>query len=1562
MTTISAIESGIRLLDSYGELGAKDYQRLLALLEHLDADGQMSATDACRILFDNSDDDASLRAFQTRVRHAQAEAVRQAEHDCAVEPDDNIKTTQRSCINAFRFYHRRKRRDQPKMIVFSALEFPPDIAPRVNRNYQEQHFTEPTAAPERLRLFISYARTNKYLAEDFREILKEIGGTLPLPPIDLWMDENIAPGAVFEQSIRLEMGRANYGLALLSKDFFRSNYILDKELPVLLKKGNLIPITLESVNGSCDKLREFARQRSKRDQRGPELEQLLALQWFELTDRCPATAFGDCQNAAGRRYFVRTLLGSRFSALFKQAPSPQKTPVIGGLEDLRYQAVTYELVRGKPLQQESQLSREVHHKPEVKSIDVIEDMFAWAELPTAEPTPPLYALLGDFGMGKTFTCREFARRFNKASPQRKAFYIDLRDTPTLIDTHNGLRVPTLEEIICKTLALVNRASEASDVEAIIRQVADGQLLLILDGLDERLTHFHRVQQKDYMDQLLKVFTQAPQASVKLLLSCRSHYFESCASQSRFFLSDHRGQTQGSDYRSVELLPFNDEQMQRLLNKIIGAEQSTRLWAMLNANPPLKDLASRPWILQQLSSAQAQLEAQQQRGQPVSLATVFAAIIEDTLSRDDEKHVLQRRHKRRLLRDLAAHLWRQRTSQIPIDALNDWYQTWLSDERLRDQYRFDHHVLEKDIRNSSLLVRRNEDEFSFGHTSMQEFFLAQWLYDQLHAGADELTPPDRLPSNETLEFLRQLLQKNSNHCKLKQTLATVLAQPVGGGRRLALRVLKWLPAITATGFERIDLSGLYLDTAEFTDLVCNQLILSDTRIEESRWRNARIDTLHIDNSALSGSAWVDCTVAQVTASGANRCNQITVAGGQWPPQFLADCARVYPLCRTQRSDPDRALPPALMYGHCMGINAVAFSPCGQRIVSAGEDDSIKVWNAASGECLLSVDAHQGMVLSVVVDGSGQRIVSAGWDGSIKLWDAASGKFLLSIGAHQGEVLSVAVDGSGQRIVSAGRDGLIKLWDAASDKCLLSVDAHEGEVLSVAVDGSGQQIVSAGKDGLIKLWDAASGECLFSVDAYQGRVWRVAVDGSGQRIVSAGGDGSIKLWNAASGECLLSVDAHESWVWSIAVDESGQRIVSAGRDGSIKLWDAASGQFLLSVDAYQGSVLSVAVDGSGQRIVSAGKDGSIKLWDAASGECLLLVGAHKGQVWRVAVDGSGQRIVSAGWDGSIKLWDATSGECLLSVDAHEGCVLSVAVDGSGQRIVSAGWDGSIKLWNTTSGQCLLSVDARQGRVQSVVFDSSGQRVVSAGDDGSIKIWDAANGERLLSFDAQQGGVQSVVFDSSGQRIVSAGWDRSINLWNAASGECLLSFDAQQGRVLSVAVDGSGQRIVSAGLDRSIKLWDATSGEFLLLVDAHQGEVLSVAVDGSGQRIVSTGEDGSIKLWDAASGQCLLSVEAQQGRVWSVVFDSSGQRIISAGDTIKLWRLSPAGDACTLEKTLLTSKQNQWLCVDHVANNVISTELAWRYANFSDGQHTSAIDAYAHRYLPSKPPPSAAGVIRR
>ncbi|MCP4416732.1 MAG: protein kinase, partial [Chloroflexi bacterium] len=253
------------------------------------------------------------------------------------------------------------------------------------------------------------------------------------------------------------------------------------------------------------------------------------------------------------------------------------------------------------------------------------------------------------------------------------------------------------------------------------------------------------------------------------------------------------------------------------------------------------------------------------------------------------------------------------------------------------------------------------------------------------------------------------------------------------------------------------------------------------------------------------------------------------------------------------------------GHDGEVRAVAFCPDGSCLATASHDGTVKMWDAATGQELSSLKAYAGLdlnaipennILDVTFTPDGSRLVSVGLDEMPDVWDAATGEQLMSLEGHHWwwNVLSASVSFDGNRIVTYGSEGKMIIWDSRTGEQLLTQMVSEYGGLDVAFSPDGSRAATAVSDGTVLVWDLNAPEeerLLLTLSGHGSYVQSVAFSANGRYLASASAN-QIRVWDAETGQPLFTLPGHTRVVLDIEFSPDGTRLVSASADGTVRIF--------------------------------------------------------------------------------------------------------------------------------------------------------------------------------------------------------------------------------------------------------------------------------------------------------------------------------------------------------------------------------------------------------------------------
>ena len=224
----------------------------------------------------------------------------------------------------------------------------------------------------------------------------------------------------------------------------------------------------------------------------------------------------------------------------------------------------------------------------------------------------------------------------------------------------------------------------------------------------------------------------------------------------------------------------------------------------------------------------------------------------------------------------------------------------------------------------------------------------------------------------------------------------------------------------------------------------------------------------------------------------------------------------------------------------GIDDIAFSPDGKKIAALHTfmNSSVYLFDVETGVELRAfrvytqsplsripatypINEHHGSVNRIVFNPDGKSILTIGCDDTIRLWEVATGNFLNVLEGHTDSINDVKFNPDGTVLATGSSDNTIRLWDVQSwmEIQTLTTDTHS--VHSVAFSPDGNTLASGGYDGTIRLWDIASGMTYRTFKGHTSSVSTTKYSSDGQTLVSRSSDGTVLVWDLTPVEPINTI---------------------------------------------------------------------------------------------------------------------------------------------------------------------------------------------------------------------------------------------------------------------------------------------------------------------------------------------------------------------------------------------------------------------------------------------------------
>lgn len=389
--------------------------------------------------------------------------------------------------------------------------------------------------------------------------------------------------------------------------------------------------------------------------------------------------------------------------------------------------------------------------------------------------------------------------------------------------------------------------------------------------------------------------------------------------------------------------------------------------------------------------------------------------------------------------------------------------------------------------------------------------------------------------------------------------------------------------------------------------------------------------------------------------------------------------------------------ATLTGHLSWVPALAFTTDGQRIVSAGADQTLRIWDVRDGRELTRLHGHLSEIYCVAVSPEGNRIVTGCKDGTLFGWDTERIVHTKQFETLPRPIRSMEFLEEGQELLSVNVDGSVSLWDGTTLHEKATLAALGNQVTQLLMSPDETRVIASTRQGVLKVLDWTTGQVIQERACNPERNDPIGLAGfmdQGRTLVVVATDAEIRLFDTTSWECkaVWTYPQSPSWLNRMPVVTPDERFLfSVGPNRNIHFVDLHNGEIETLPTHQSWSVLDMAFLPNNRLFAMSTGEGTVSLWSIASRKVTDVLRGHLLGVHAVAFSPDGKRLVS-GSKGreAVKLWDMTTRHEVATLPGEGFLSAQLKFSPDGKLLGAVNLKGKAQLWRAPSLQEIADVE--------------------------------------------------------------------------------------------------------------------------------------------------------------------------------------------------------------------------------------------------------------------------------
>jgi WD40 repeat protein len=308
----------------------------------------------------------------------------------------------------------------------------------------------------------------------------------------------------------------------------------------------------------------------------------------------------------------------------------------------------------------------------------------------------------------------------------------------------------------------------------------------------------------------------------------------------------------------------------------------------------------------------------------------------------------------------------------------------------------------------------------------------------------------------------------------------------------------------------------------------------------------------------------------------------------------------------------------------------WSPSGARIVTAGQEPH--VWNSKDGAQLNVMNEHVDRVNAVDWNRDSSLIVTASDDSTVRVYDAATYQFVRALPGHRGNVTHARFDRLGTSVATACTDGRVRIFNVQSGTG--PTFPLPFTINHIAWSPASNRLVVCSDDTVVRIYNATGGLPL-PLAGHTFSVVQAAFSPDGRYVLTAGGDATARIWDGTSGAQLFVLSDPREGVRCVAWSPNGAHVFVGMSDSTVIMFDATTGQRVRTFGGHRAGIVDVDVSADGKLITTASEDNNARVFAVEDGSLVRLM-SHSRTVRRALWSPDDGRVLTTSEDGTARVW--------------------------------------------------------------------------------------------------------------------------------------------------------------------------------------------------------------------------------------------------------------------------------------------------------------------------------------